>query len=74
MAIIEHPTVCFRGRQGYSEPCLVVQCDFCHVLAHTVGDDPGEAAQEARKRGFQTVKGAPMQPMQWWCSQCRKPG
>lgn len=72
MPIVEHPTVCYRNRYGLSEPCQVVQCDFCGVLCHTVGDDIGEAATEARKKGFTTVKGEPMQSMKWWCGKCRR--
>jgi len=74
MPIIDHPTACFRdkGRYGIGIPCQVVQCDFCHTLANTVGDDAGEAANEARKRGFSTIKGAATEPMKWWCGHCKR--
>jgi hypothetical protein len=72
MPIVEHPTVEHKVRApwGY-EKCQVVECDFCHRHAHKVGNDAGEAADVARREGFQTVKGAQLgDPRKWWCGKC----
>jgi len=71
MAIITHPTRMFYG-EHFEEHCQVAQCDFCRREAERVGDDPGEAAEQARKEGFSTVKNpTPGGPRLWWCGKCK---
>jgi len=72
MAIVEHSQVEHAVRAPWAyEKCQVVECDFCHRQAHKVGKDAGEAAESARKEGFQTVKGAQLgDPLKWWCGKC----
>jgi hypothetical protein len=73
MAIIDHPT----RKCGYElfdyKPSKVVQCEFCRALCSHSGHDAGEAADQARKVGWQTVRGRMRSdPKQWACSECIK--
>lgn len=69
--IIEHPSLRFRTAWGGGGVCLVVQCDFCRLLAPQAGKDFGEAATEASKSGFKLVKGPKLtDPLKWSCG-CR---
>lgn len=72
MPIVDHPKWKTPiGNTGYYDNCQVVECDFCHRQANHHGSDPGEAAEAARKEGFQTVKGAKLgDPRKWWCGKC----
>ena len=72
MAIINHPTIkLVSSHNFYHESALVVQCDFCKTLAKKCGNDPGDAADEARKCDFITVKSPVFDaPRLWKCPDC----
>lgn len=77
MPIIAHPTekVQTRSESGYFASAFVVKCDFCGRLAKRAGEDPGAAAEAARKCGFITVSGATVaDPRPWSCGCERKNG
>jgi hypothetical protein len=69
--IVDHPTVKIQVRApwGY-EPAKVVKCDSCGHTAKRTGSDAGEAAEGARKEGFQTVRIGLGDPLMWKCSSC----
>ena len=72
MAIVEHPHVTINDGVA-NVPGLVVQCDYCGVLAPKCGVDAGEAADKARKHGFATRKGASStDPRKWACKRCNE--
>lgn len=59
-------------RSPYS---YVIQCDFCSWEVPSPKDTPGDAADEARRRGMITVPGVRLtDPSSWCClnEQCRK--
>jgi hypothetical protein len=71
--IREHPTLRFEARPGWDNAALVVECDFCRKMAKRTGVDPGEAAEAARKEGFQTIRGKfAASPRTWWCGCCER--
>ncbi len=72
MPIVEHPTLEYRVKTPWVyERCLVVECDFCRDRALKVGNDAGEAADAARKEGFETVPGEKLgDPKRWQCPRC----
>ena len=76
MPIIEHPTIKRKANHDfYHEPALVVKCDFCRSLAKHCGNDLGDAADEARRLGFTTVKSSvPGGPRLWKCPACANSG
>lgn len=51
----------------------VVACDTCRTRAKRDAADPGDAAERARKEGFQTRPMGLGEPMSWICSKCNKP-
>lgn len=52
-----------------------VCCDYCRSRSGRKAADPGEAAGQARKEGFVTVKGPILgDPMTWRCPDCTKAG
>lgn len=52
-------------------PAYVVECDCCPKRARKCDKDPGEAAEKARKEGFDTVRGADaVSPRKWLCLSC----
>lgn len=70
--IVNHPTLCFAGPFGGSEPCKVVKCSFCGKLA-SPGNDIDGALDGARKSGFTTVPGRHLSdPRNWSCYPCRE--
>lgn len=70
--IIDHPKICFEDSRGFQHPCKVVQCDFCPNMGPTA-KDIGGAAEEARSKGFATVRGRSLaSPRKWMCKGCRK--
>lgn len=70
--IIDHPKLCFDDSRGFSHPCKVVKCDFCPNMG-PAAQDIGSAAEEARSKGFTTVRGRTIaSPRKWMCRGCRK--
>lgn len=76
MAIIEHPTSKYSvPGKSYYLASQVAKCDLCHTLCTHTGSDPGDAAEQARKRGWgtQKAKGAQLgDPKIWVCKGCIK--
>lgn len=67
--IIDHPTLKYDGDFG-TEPCKVVQCDFCQKLAPP-GTDMHIAVGKARTAAFITVRGlTAVSPRKWSCPAC----
>ena len=54
------------------EPYFVVSCDVCRKQApRAAKGDHGEAAEKARRYGFQTVRvGTLSDPKEWRCPDC----
>jgi hypothetical protein len=76
MPIIEHPTVMHTvpGR-FYPQPTYVAKCELCSNTCSKVGHVPGDAAEEARKKGWATRKAATAKigdPKIWVCAGCIK--
>lgn len=46
-------------------------CDWCGKTAYKSGEDPGDAADAARKEGFSTVSVGAAEPMKWACKECK---
>lgn len=59
--------------EGWSKTqCWSVHCTRCPTKSRKHGADPGEAADLARKEGFQTVFGKASEPSKWICKGCAK--
>jgi hypothetical protein len=48
----------------------VVSCDTCRTKAKRDAEDPGDAAERARKEGFTTKPMGRGEPMAWVCPKC----
>ena len=74
MAIIDHPKHQYSvPGLTYYESAKVVQCDFCRDLAKKSATNPGDASEQARSVGFQTVPGPNLgDPKMWACPKCVK--
>jgi len=48
----------------------VVSCDTCRTKAKRDAEDPGDAAERARKEGFITKPMGRGEPMSWVCPKC----
>ena len=73
MALIDHPTLKYRGDFG-EEACQVVQCDMegCRALAPN-GQDMHSAVDKARSNGFITIRGlTAVSPRLWSCPACNR--
>ena len=63
--------VFYYDNDGCEEYCWVVTCDKCGVEAQSLGKDPGDASDKARKSGFKTLPAKSIsEPSQWRCSRC----
>lgn len=46
------------------------KCDYCGVQIKKLGEEAGDAAENARKEGFTTVSVRVEAPMKWMCLTC----
>lgn len=54
------------------QPVWLLRCDDCNAEAPGCGNEPGEAADAARKAGYTTTEATASNPARWLCPACKK--
>jgi hypothetical protein len=54
----------------FRSPAWNCKCDYCANESTKVGEDPGQAADNARKEGYKPIAIGRGMPMNWKCIRC----